>query len=258
MFHAADELQYNDSRLAELYDTLNEWGEDNAFYMQTAGTTPVRILDAGCGTGLLAVALARAGHTVVGVDPAGAMLRVAQNRPDSHLVQWRQSTLQAFHSETPFDLIIMAGNAFQVFLTDEAMAAAFAAAARLLGPAGRFVFESRNPAARAWERWTQARTTETAVSPAGQPFTMYHQFLDVAGEIVRFASVFQLPTEPEPIYTETRIRFAPLATIKRLAAGAGLVLQDGYGDWDRSPLTADSRKMILMFVPVEEGRVATD
>ena len=124
MFHAADELQYNDSRLAELYDTLNEWGEDNAFYMQTAGTMPVRILDAGCGTGLLAVALARAGHTVVGVDPAGAMLRVAQDRPDNHLVQWRQSTLQAFHNETLYDLIIMAGNAFQVFLTDEAMAAA--------------------------------------------------------------------------------------------------------------------------------------
>ena len=258
MFHAGDELQYNDIRLAELYDSLNEWREDNEFYMEEAGTMPMRILDAGCGTGLLAVALAKVGHTVVGVDPAAAMLQVAQNRPDGHLVRWHQATLQAFHSDKPFDLIIMVGHAFQVFLTDEAIRAAFTAAARLLGPAGCFVFESRNPAARAWERWTQERTTETAVSPDGQPFTMYHQFLDKTGEIIRFASVFQLPAEPEPIYTETRLRFAPLATIERLAAGAGLVLRDRYGDWDRSPLLADSREMILAFVPAEESRVAMD
>ena len=42
------------------------------------GIRKARVLDLGCGTGVLAVALAKAGHTVRGVDSSLPMLRVAR------------------------------------------------------------------------------------------------------------------------------------------------------------------------------------
>ena len=42
------------------------------------GTTPVRVLDVGCGAGLLAEALARRGFGVLGLDAAGAAIAAAR------------------------------------------------------------------------------------------------------------------------------------------------------------------------------------
>ncbi len=74
------DLHYTDPALAELYDLDSGWSVDREFYLNLAGSTPKRILDLGCGTGLLGDALAARGHEVTGVDPAAAMLEVARRR----------------------------------------------------------------------------------------------------------------------------------------------------------------------------------
>ncbi|MGH6999339.1 MAG: class I SAM-dependent methyltransferase, partial [Phenylobacterium sp.] len=63
----ADE-NYRDPRLAALYDALNPWGRDTDFYLALAGPAPQRILDIGCGTGLLTAAFTGLGHEACGVD----------------------------------------------------------------------------------------------------------------------------------------------------------------------------------------------
>ncbi len=64
---------YADPRLAALYDALNPSDASTAFYLGLAGPAPARILDMGCGTGLLACEFAARGHDVTGADPAAAM-----------------------------------------------------------------------------------------------------------------------------------------------------------------------------------------
>ncbi|WP_405950373.1 hypothetical protein OG588_32540 [Streptomyces prunicolor] len=51
----------------------------------------------------------------------------------------------------------MTGHAFQVLVTDEELRLALRAVRAALAPEGRFVFETRNPAAHAWETWTPDR-----------------------------------------------------------------------------------------------------
>jgi 2-polyprenyl-3-methyl-5-hydroxy-6-metoxy-1,4-benzoquinol methylase len=134
---------YTDPRLSAIYDALNPPGPDAAFYTDLAGETPKSILDMGCGTGWLACALAERGHHVTGTDPASAMLEIARRRSGGDNVRWINVAAADLSSETQFDLIIMTGHVFQVFLTDQEVSAALGALRRHLAPGGRLAFETR-------------------------------------------------------------------------------------------------------------------
>ncbi|WP_448502865.1 magnesium protoporphyrin IX methyltransferase [Sphingomonas sp.] len=55
-----------------------------------------RILDAGCGTGALAVAAARRGAQVVAIDVAGSLVEIARNRaPSDVTIDWRVGDMLA-------------------------------------------------------------------------------------------------------------------------------------------------------------------
>ncbi len=74
----APDPAFADPRLAFLYDVLDDDRSDLDAYMAIAEEVRASsVIDIGCGTGSLAVRLARSGRTVVGVDPAGASLDIA-------------------------------------------------------------------------------------------------------------------------------------------------------------------------------------
>jgi SAM-dependent methyltransferase len=67
-----------------------------------------RVLDAGCGTGRVAIELARRGHDCVGVDVSASMLAVARERAPE--VEWHCQDLAALDLGRAFDLVLAAGN----------------------------------------------------------------------------------------------------------------------------------------------------
>ena len=71
-----------------------------------------RILDAGCGTGRVAIRLAELGHDIVGVDVDAAMLAVARDHAPS--LTWVPGDLADLDQVLPdsacFDLVVAAGN----------------------------------------------------------------------------------------------------------------------------------------------------
>jgi SAM-dependent methyltransferase len=67
-----------------------------------------RILDAGCGTGRVAIELARRGYDCVGVDVSASMLAVARERAPS--VEWHCQDLATLDLDAAFDLVLAAGN----------------------------------------------------------------------------------------------------------------------------------------------------
>ena len=63
--------------------------DDIDFMVALASEVGARtVVDFGCGTGQLAVALAQRGCRVIAVDPAKAMLDLARERQGSELVEW--------------------------------------------------------------------------------------------------------------------------------------------------------------------------
>ena len=69
------------------------------------------VLDAGCGTGRVAVELAARGYDVVGVDSDASMLEVARR----HELAWVEADLATLDLGRRFDLVVCAGNVM-VFL----------------------------------------------------------------------------------------------------------------------------------------------
>ena len=67
-----------------------------------------RVLDAGCGTGRVAIRLAELGYDCVGVDNDESMLAEARRSPAA--VQWVLSGLAEVELAGRFDLIVAAGN----------------------------------------------------------------------------------------------------------------------------------------------------
>ena len=100
------------------------------------GLAPTSVLDAGCGTGRVAVELAGRGYDVVGVDLDPAMLAGARaKRPD---LTWVVGDLATVDLGRTFDVVVLAGNVM-IFLAPGTEAEVVENLARHLGPAGALV-----------------------------------------------------------------------------------------------------------------------
>jgi SAM-dependent methyltransferase len=94
---------------------------------------PHTVLDAGCGTGRVAVELARRGVTVVGVDNDPDMIEAAQAKaPD---LRWIVADLAGLALPDRFDVVVLAGNVVP-YVAARQRAEAVAGCARHLTPGG--------------------------------------------------------------------------------------------------------------------------
>ena len=234
---------FSEPRLAELYDEFCVGRPDFGFYLQlvmSAGS----VLDVGCGTGALLHLARKAGHTerLCGLDPAAAMLEQARKRPD---IEWVLGDLASVEWCSAFDLVVMTGHAFQVFIDDEELCESLAAIRSALADDGRFVFETPNPLAREWETWTPDHAVE--VVHQGHTVRMAHQVeTPVTGDLVSFTVSFTSPSWDRPQVSHSTLRFLGAESLSSFLSGAGLEIQEQFGDWDGRGLTDSSPEIITV------------
>jgi SAM-dependent methyltransferase len=240
-----DEI-FDDAFLASLYDQFNPWGSSDDFYLQRARESGGPVLDLGCGTGMLAARIASQGIEVAGVDPAAGMLKVARSRPGAERVTWFECDGQSLDLARRFKLIYMTGHAFQALLSDADAVAVLDAAARHLAPGGRFIFESRNPAAREWQEWRPSNSWTVAIAPHGRVEESAESAFDEASEIVRITHRYRFLDRGTERVSHSRIRFIDHDHIARLIDEAGLRPIAWYGDWDRRPLSLASKEIVAV------------
>lgn len=235
------DAHYELPELAALYDLESGWSEDRDFYLKLAGTHPVRVLEVGAGTGMIARAMARAGHRVTAVDPAAAMLEVGRQAPFGADITWLKGTAEDFAASDRFDLAFMTGHAFQVLLDNDDIRRSLANIKRHLALGGTFAFETRNPAL-PWETIFQgARTLESQDGPVPVEWRVLWR----RGEIVRFDTHYHL-ADGERI-SESTLRFVPLDRLMVFLEDAGFVVRSIFGDWDKTPFDpATSREIIIL------------
>lgn len=101
-----------------------------------AGLGPGSVLDGGCGTGRLAIELARRGIAVLGVDSDRDMIEAA--RAKAPQLPWLHADLAELDRPERFDVVALIGNVVP-YVAPGRRAAAVAAGARHLAPGGRLV-----------------------------------------------------------------------------------------------------------------------
>ncbi|SAK49053.1 methyltransferase type 12 [Caballeronia calidae] len=248
-------MHYDDSRLVALYDALNPFAADTAFYLALA--QPARhVVDLGCGTGLFACELAKRGQSVTGIDPSATMLRVARSRPYGNEVTWIEGDASALPFVGAADLLVMTGHVAQVFIDDASLLATLTAARRALRPGGAIAFESRNPAARAWQNWTPEGSARRIEAPDGRTVEVWQELHaepdPLATGRVAFTTHYRFMPKPgtdiaeETLSAQSELRFRAQDELTRLLTKAGFARIDWYGDWDRAPVDETSRELIAV------------
>jgi hypothetical protein len=155
-------------------------------------------------------------------------------RRDRADIEWIHGDLSTAAWGGEFELIVMTGHAFQVFLTDDDLRAALAAIRVALSDDGCFAFETRNPAVRAWERWTPDMIVEI-VTPSGEVVHFSRAVdLPIDGDLVSFSHTFTSTGWDAPQLSRSTLRFLGADALSAFLTDAGLEIEEQYGDWDRS------------------------
>jgi SAM-dependent methyltransferase len=126
-------------RYAERFAALAASGADvhgEASFVATLVDPPARILDAGCGTGRVAIRVAELGYDVVGVDVDPRMLGEARRLAPA--CAWVEADLATLDLGGGFDLVVAAGNVIPLLAAGTEQAVVDALAAHL-EPGGALV-----------------------------------------------------------------------------------------------------------------------
>jgi SAM-dependent methyltransferase len=217
---------FEERRLAEVYDPLDPDRSDLDVYMAIVDEFNARsVLDIGCGTGTFACLLATYGIEVTGVDPAGASLDVARAKPGADTVRWLRgdaSTLPPMQ----VDLAVMTGNVAQVFLTDDDWTSTLRGAYAALRPGGRLVFETRDPAKKAWLEWNRQDSQARTDIPGVGDVETWVEVTDVSGDLVSFRSTFTFLRDGAVFTSDSTLRFRSRVEVEDSLAAAGFVVVD--------------------------------
>lgn len=206
-------------RLARIYDALEGARPDLEHYVQIVDELGARsVMDVGCGTGSLAVALAARGAVVIGVDPAEASLDVARSKVDAGGVSW---VAAAAHELPPagVDVAVMTGNVAMVFLDEAEWREVVASVRAALAPGGWWVFEVRDPAARGWEAWTPEATRQRVDTVEGW-VTNWVEVIAVETPLVTFVQHYRFD-DGDHVTSRSTLRFRERSEIEEALNAGG-------------------------------------
>ncbi len=234
---------YHDPDLVQFYDLENEAGADFTFCLDLAREAR-SVLDFGCGTGQLAAALSDGRH-VTGVDSAGAMLEIARHRPGGAAVEWVAADARTLRLDRRYDLVVLTGHAFQVFLTRDDQSAVLRIIARHLAPEGRFVFDTRNPAAREWQEWVPEKSRRFFDHPVFGRIEAWNDIeRDEKTGVVAYETVYRATSDGRLFKASSRIAFPDRDLVAALIDEAGLVVDRWLGDWQGGEWRAGAAEII--------------
>ncbi|MBN1834295.1 MAG: class I SAM-dependent methyltransferase [Spirochaetales bacterium] len=204
-------------------------------------------LDVACGTGGHAVALARLGFPVTGVDLDAAMIERARAKAGALPVSFQVMDMEGLEGRLPggYGLAYCIGNSLVHLDSEERIARALGGWYRLLSPGAVLVIQVIHydgVLARG------AVGLPTLRDPAhGLEFTRRYDY-EPGSSSVMFRTVLSVdePGGPRRIEGSVPLRILKRADLERLVRSAGYRDVETFGGFDGSPLTAESLPLVLV------------
>lgn len=245
--------------LAHFYDLDHaDVADDIAMYQHFALQVGSPVLELGCGTGRLAIPLARKGHDVIAVDVSPVMLsrlraKLAAEKPEvSERIRTVLTDMRQLDLGEEFPLAIIPLNTFMHLLTKEDQQVALDKVYLHLSPGGMLVIDVTSPylflLATAGESMTLQR--ELHDPETGRPI---HKFVstrfDHSMQIQHLLLVYDEVAEDKTVKRTTipvNLRYVFRFEMELLLERAGFHIERVYGTVDLDPLDLDSERMIFV------------
>lgn len=209
------------------------------------------LLDLACGTGRMALHLARLGYPVTGVDVVPEMIAHARQKAAARAlaVEWVVADARSFQLGRQFPFVFMLMNAFQFLLTRADYEALFARVREHLLPGGRFLFETRNPSPGNLYGQFHPDGQTFALPDGGQLMIADTQRYDPLTQIQHSTGIYRFFRNGAPPTAKTlrvALRYVFPQEMEALLHYNGFRIVTCYGDWQQQPLSADSPAMIYV------------
>lgn len=240
--------EFSNPKLAAIYNATNQhYVEEKHFYLDFAKHIQAKkIIDIGCGTGLLTLALADLGYEVVGVEPAKAMLDIAKTSLYAEKVIWIEGDALILNEENT-DLVLMTAHVAQFLLEDEYFLNCLKSINKSLKIGGYLVFDSRNTAVKiknlGWP--TKNKPREREDDSLGK-MHWWTKTLEIKGNRVMYEIHTLILGSREELVSINELIFRTKEEIIDFLQKAGFETEIIYGNWNKSELSNTSPEFIFV------------
>lgn len=259
-----EETPLYDSFIAEYYDAspmVTQRTEDVRFYLHAVRQYGDPVLELGCGTGRITMAIAAAGHRITGLDISGKMLeRAAEKRAalcaeTQQRVHLLQADMTKFELGEKFKTIIIPFRPFQHLLETKEQIHCLECARKHLAPGGRLIvdfFQTDADRMHDPKYLTEFLLVEYEMS-GGWHVALYERVAAFRRALQRndvemIFKVRHAGGKEETLIMAWTLRYFFRYEVEHLLARCGFGVEELYGNFDRSPLGDESPEMIFVAV----------
>ena len=251
-----------DSFIAEYYDEsplVKSRHQDAAFYRDAARDYGDPILELGCGTGRITMALAEAGKRITGLDLSERMLERAVKKRASLIVEARervhlvQGDMTHFDLGEKFRLILIPFRPFQHLLDVRQQMDCLGCVRKHLARGGRLIFDVfqtdaeriHDPVHMRESPVTEYRTADGRQVRISERIAAFHRAEQI-NDVEMIFSVVHPNGKKERLVFAWPLRYFFRYEVEHLLARCGFNVAALYGNFDRTPIDDSSPEMIFV------------
>jgi SAM-dependent methyltransferase len=256
-----------DCFIADYYDSspiLTQRTQDIPFYCSAARQYGDPVLELGCGTGRITVAIAEAGYRIVGLDISARMLeraaekRAAMRREARERIHLIQGDMIQFDLGEKFRTIVIPFRPFQHLLETEQQMECLRCVRKHLRPNGRLIvdFFQTDPERMHDPMFLNESLLIEYDLPGGRRVALSERVAAFRRALQRndVEMIFRVAHpdgKQEELVMAWTLRYFFRYEVEHLLARCGFHLEAVYGNFDSSPLSDGSPEMIFVAKAME-------
>ena len=203
-------------------------------------------LELGIGTGRVALALARHGLEVHGIDASPAMVEELRRKPGGEAIPVTIGDFADVGVDASYRCIYVVFNTFYALLTQEDQVRCFRNVAAHLEPDGVFVMEAFVPDLTRFTGGQHVSTSAVSTDPDNVGVDLDVSRLDLMHQ--RVDAVILFLRDGESVSARpVRLRFAYPSELDLMAQLAGMRLRTRMGGWKGEPFTSASPRHVSVY-----------
>ncbi len=251
-----------DSFIADYYDespVVRGRLQDVVFYRDAARDFGDPVLELGCGTGRITMALAEAGKRITGLDLSERMLERAVKKRAALFVEARervhlvQGNMAGFDLGEKFRLVIIPFRPFQHLLEVHQQMNCLECVRKHLAPGGRLILDVfqtdaerlHDPVHMREALVTEYNTADGRQVRISERVAAFHRAEQV-NDVEMIYSVAHPGGRKERLVFAWPLRYFFRYEVEHLLARCGFQVAAEYGNFDRTPIQDDSPEMIFI------------